>query len=584
MTKNDTGKTMSKDFGTGVNQVYPKSLDDFNHVDFVFPADYTAQTDKFTSDIAPAMGRPLSEEQAFQILSRKYEMTREEFEKMKIPNPIKPFTRKAHINQLVDKVKGSDTVKQVLEDKDHSKKIEIEIAELGNGALAETLPNGKILINDNIDKIDDFVASRLIHELSHHVDVEDENYLDRPEEKKAFQKQIQFLVEKGYSTKEIQQMLVPIFDDYKSPEESVAMIELMVEQSKKDLKLASSLHKKTAAVHLTFTADERDIINKIQDISKKLGIKTFLAGGLIRDRLLGVSNADLDFVVSKNSEQLAAQVAKTYGLQTPIKMEKSGATMISMLGYYIDLIDAEKVFSPAKTLEEGKEAEMSIFMDDAYRRDLTINSLMYGLGDEKLYDPTGKGMYDLKHKIIRTIIDPMIKYRISAPDMLRALRFAATRPGFQFAPGMLEAMKANAERVLPREKGGDISGRKIARELRKATSSPDHWAKMKTFLAEVGLYQYIGEIIEDVNSDSKKHTAPKKEAADYSGRQLPDTSALPQESTLNYPYYNGAQPEENDYNAGKILKNKELDREVEEEKKLKKFVKPQTHVEEEENK
>jgi len=262
---------------------------------------------------------------------------------------------------------------------------------------------------------------------------------------------------------------------------------------------------KTAILeNIKLSESESILIDKIKSTAEKLGVTVYLAGGFVRDRLLGKENDDIDFVTDKGSERLAQALAEQYSLSDPIKMDKSGATMVYMDDKHLDFIDAEKVFSPitdTSTLEEGQEAELSIFLDDAYRRDLTINSLMYNIHTDELIDPTGMGISDLQNKIIRTIIDPNLKYRIHAPDMLRAIRFYATKPNFRFAPGMLEAMREHAIKVLPREKGGDISSRRIERELRKAAKNSSEWAKMKATLIEVGLDKYIGEQMEDVEDD-----------------------------------------------------------------------------------
>ena len=485
--------------------------------------DYTAQTNPINS-LPASLSRPLNKEQAYQILSKDKKLTREQFEQM-LKNHV-PSNSEAQgsstesltkisnntIKEMINKIKGSEAVNDILEDIPSTEEVKIEMSSLGNGAVAETLPNGTILINDDIEEVDDLIASRLVHELSHVVDWQEENYLDRPEEKEAFTVQIQYLLEEEISREEIEEMLLPIFNDYKNKADAKTSLDDIINDAESRNKKTSTLllgltKQSQAPINIKFTPAEKAIIDKIKATAEKLGIKAFIAGGLIRDRILGVPNEDLDFVTNKNSEQLVAELAKTYKLSNPIKMDRSGASMIFMNGRYIDVIDAEKVFLPAKikadtSLEQGQEQELSIFMDDAFRRDLTINSLMYGLHSGKLYDPTGKGLSDLQNKIIRTIIDPHLKYRIHAADMLRAIRFYATKPGFQFAPGMLEAMKLNVSRLTPRQRGGDVSSRRISRELRKCKTS-NEWAKCKTTLAEIDAYKYIGDEIDDIDDDKK---------------------------------------------------------------------------------
>jgi len=44
---------------------------------------------------------------------------------------------------------------------------------------------------------------------------------------------------------------------------------------------------------------------------------------------------------------------------------------------------------------------------DALRRDLTINSMFYNINENKVEDYTGKGIDDLKNKILRTPLEPL---------------------------------------------------------------------------------------------------------------------------------------------------------------------------------
>jgi hypothetical protein len=506
-----TNTPRGHDSGLGEAEIYlPGTSKDYEKLEYGYPTShphYTEQTDSFLSSISPMLPRDPSEEVQFQLLNKKYNITREQFEKMKHISPMF-FAKSASIDKLVEKIKDTETVEQIIEDEDLSDQVPIEITDLGNGALAETLPDGTILIDEKgTETIDDFTASRLVHELSHHIDWKDQNYLDKPEEKKAFQFQVQFLLEKGYSTEDIAKLLLPIFEDYKTKEEAISYFTQMVEDAKSNLNSLTKVAKVTR-IHLTFSPEEKAILDKVQKAASKLGIKVFLAGGLIRDRLLGVPNSDLDFVTNHSSEALARSLANTYQLNDPVKMDRSGATMLFLDRRFIDLIDAKRVFAPMKlggtpeSLEQGQEAEMSLFTDDAYRRDLTINSLMYGLSSGKLYDPTGKGLSDLKNKIIRTIIDPVLKYRVQPGDMLRALRFYATKPGFRLAPDMLYAMKINVHRLLPRQRGGQESSRRIERELRKCETA-EEWNKCKAALAEIGAYKYIGDEIKAVDEDKK---------------------------------------------------------------------------------
>ena len=257
------------------------------------------------------------------------------------------------------------------------------------------------------------------------------------------------------------------------------------------------------------TEQEQEIIIKIVEAADKLEITILIAGGFVRDRLLGAECNDLDFVCDKDSEILAKFLAEKYHLKHSIQLSKSGASMVVFNNQYIDLIDVKEIFNfnsqlDSSSLEKDGEWDFTLFLDDAFRRDLTINSLFYCPKTNKIVDLTGKGLDDLNHKILRTTIDPMIKYRIHATDILRALRFYATKEEFTFADGMLEAMRINAHRLKPREDGGDVSARRIERELRKACITQESWKRMKEMLIEIGLQDIIALQIETVDHDFRK--------------------------------------------------------------------------------
>ena len=57
--------------------------------------------------------------------------------------------------------------------------------------------------------------------------------------------------------------------------------------------------------------------------------------------------------------------------------------------------------SRVPTIEIGTPTE------DAYRRDLTINSMFYNINEEKVEDLTEKGVMDLRNGVIRTPLEPL---------------------------------------------------------------------------------------------------------------------------------------------------------------------------------
>ncbi len=78
------------------------------------------------------------------------------------------------------------------------------------------------------------------------------------------------------------------------------------------------------------------------------------------------------------------------------------------------------------------EVQIGTPEQDAFRRDLTINSMFYNINEGKVEDFTGKGIGDLKNRILRTPLDPLQTFLDDPLRLLRTVRFA-NRFGFEIA-------------------------------------------------------------------------------------------------------------------------------------------------------
>lgn len=161
-------------------------------------------------------------------------------------------------------------------------------------------------------------------------------------------------------------------------------------------------------------------------------LKTYLVGGAIRDRLLGIAVKDRDYVVvGATPEQMKALGFRQVGADFPVFLHPTSheeyalarterKTGAGYLGFSVD-------FSPDVSLEE-----------DLRRRDLTINALAE---DEagKIIDPYG-GLADLRNKKLRHV---SAAFREDPVRILRTARFAARFKslGFDIAPETLALMR-----------------------------------------------------------------------------------------------------------------------------------------------
>lgn len=174
------------------------------------------------------------------------------------------------------------------------------------------------------------------------------------------------------------------------------------------------------------------IMEEIGQMSAKRGLESYAVGGLVRDFILGIQSDDLD-ITSNDIDALAEEMLLAGGKI----IEKDSARFMGKIIYFkglkIDLVAPRKEsYNPTSIKPLVK---VGTFQDDVYRRDYTINTLYYNLNPDQfmeILDLTGRGLEDLKLKILDTPTEPRQTFLDDPSRMLRGVRFAATR-GFGIA-------------------------------------------------------------------------------------------------------------------------------------------------------
>jgi tRNA nucleotidyltransferase (CCA-adding enzyme) len=159
-------------------------------------------------------------------------------------------------------------------------------------------------------------------------------------------------------------------------------------------------------------------------------MKTYIVGGAVRDRLLGLPVVDRDYVVvGATPAQMLAQGFQPVGKDFPVFLHPQTHAEYALArterksghGY-----KGFKVYAaPEVTLEE-----------DLQRRDLTINAIAESETGE-LVDPYG-GQRDLDARIFRHVSDAFAEDPVR---ILRVARFAARFTDFSIAPETLALMR-----------------------------------------------------------------------------------------------------------------------------------------------
>jgi poly(A) polymerase len=164
------------------------------------------------------------------------------------------------------------------------------------------------------------------------------------------------------------------------------------------------------------------------------GYTAYLAGGCVRDLLLGVQPLDYDVATSATPEQVAAAFPRTEGV---------GAAFGVML-----VMQPEGVFEVATFRSDGdyldgrhpSAVRFTSAEEDALRRDFTVNALFLDPHTNEVIDYVG-GRADMEARLLRAVGDPVQRFQEDHLRLLRAVRFAA-RLHYAIAPETFAAIKS----------------------------------------------------------------------------------------------------------------------------------------------
>lgn len=225
--------------------------------------------------------------------------------------------------------------------------------------------------------------------------------------------------------------------------------------------------------------------------------KVFAVGGSVRDALLfpdGTGGAeDVDLVVEGDSAALVSFLVESGITEGP-------AAVYANFGTAQVRVDAQKVeFVTARKESYRGESrkptvEPATILEDAKRRDFTVNALLRSIESGEVLDPLGTGLSDLASRVLRTPLDPAETFSEDPLRMLRAIRFVH-KLGFAPAPGLYEAIRECAPRLAI------ISAERIQEEFAKTMLGP-HPAKALRDYENTGLLaQIFPEFLPSIGCD-----------------------------------------------------------------------------------
>ena len=222
--------------------------------------------------------------------------------------------------------------------------------------------------------------------------------------------------------------------------------------------------------------DRRDFAVWIARRLREHGHIAYLAGGCVRDRLLGLVPMDYDVATDARPDRIKAL------FQSAIGVGESFGVVLVRRG---ELVTEVATFRSDGVYSDGRHPDSISFGDekaDAARRDFTINAIFEDPLDGRLIDHFN-GRSDLDSRTLRAVGDPDQRLDEDRLRVLRAIRFAA-RFDLEIEPATSEALMRHASLL------GSVSRERIGVEVRKMLADPGR-ARAVRLLEDYGLDEQV---------------------------------------------------------------------------------------------
>jgi putative nucleotidyltransferase with HDIG domain len=204
----------------------------------------------------------------------------------------------------------------------------------------------------------------------------------------------------------------------------------------------------------TLSVSSRELAESICAGLRGRRYQALLAGGCVRDLLLGRQPVDYDVATDALPEQVLDMYPDAVAVGAPfgvVRVLREGsqvevATFRSDIGY-----------------SDGRRPDQVLYtkspQQDVARRDFTINGLLLRPETGEILDYVG-GQADLRSGVIRAIGDPELRFEEDKLRLMRAVRFAA-RFGFAIEESTFGAISRHAGEVAV------VSAERLREELTK---------------------------------------------------------------------------------------------------------------------
>ncbi|TPX53215.1 hypothetical protein SeMB42_g00895 [Synchytrium endobioticum] len=259
---------------------------------------------------------------------------------------------------------------------------------------------------------------------------------------------------------------------------------------------------------VSLTETEEKICTLLDQVARNLQHQSIttvtlrFVGGWVRDKLLGLECDDLDVAVDSmtgydfalavenylNSQHNDIDVGESHRIckiaANPLKSKHLETAHTRIHGMSIDFVNlrSEEYAADSRipTMKFGTPLE------DALRRDITINALFFNIHTRQVEDPTNMGLTDLKDGIVRTPLEPSQTFMDDPLRILRVIRFAS-RFNYSVHQDIVPCVQAQAIQNALRSK---VSKERVGIEVDKMLKGPNPVLSME-LIQGFGIYDVI---------------------------------------------------------------------------------------------
>ncbi len=237
----------------------------------------------------------------------------------------------------------------------------------------------------------------------------------------------------------------------------------------------------------------------------RAGYQGYLVGGSVRDLMTGRTPKDFDIGTNARPQEIrrlfrnSRIIGRRFRL-VHVFFDGGKIVEVSTFRRRPDVADVEPGGEGTEDLLIREDNTFGTPEEDALRRDFTVNGLFYDIATFAVLDYVG-GVDDLEARTIRTIGDPLTRFREDPVRMLRACEFAA-RLDFQMEDGVLQAIEEARGEL--RKSAAPRVAEELLDPLRRGWGAQTYALWSKTGLLAVILPELTREIAEGPASPERE--------------------------------------------------------------------------------